>query len=96
MVLRSETGTQKRNRRMAMIDVKQAVGAAQQYLSYIFEGEQLRGLQVEEIELSEDDRFWYITLGWYEDPMHTRRVYKVFKIKSRNGEVVSMKIRSVN
>ena len=49
-----------------MIDVKTAVNAAYQYIKSIQDimGSSLGDLRLEEVELSEDKRFWLITLGF--------------------------------
>ena len=84
-----------------MIDVKQAVGAAVQYAKDLLGAEQNPTL--EEVELSPDDRYWLITLGFEPrfSPLvalsGTRplREYKLFRVDAESGQVVSMKIRSV-
>lgn len=76
-----------------MIDAKQAAKLAAQYLEDILD-RRPDGLEVEEIELSENELYWLITLGYDVDPMGRTRNYKVFKILADTGEVVSMKIRS--
>ena len=58
---------------------------------------------VEEVELSEDNKNWLITLGVRRSPGDTisnlygktEIEYKVFKIDAQNGNVLSMKIREV-
>jgi hypothetical protein len=82
-----------------MIDAKKAVDIANNYLKSVYEAS-FPGLQLEEIELSEDQKFWLITLGYiapgaspflYPPP----KEYKSFKIDSETGNVISMKIRQV-
>lgn len=88
-----------------MIDVRQAVQKASEYLVTIFADRQVRNVQVEEVERSEDSRHWFVTLG-YADPAggplaeiaatmgdSRNRKYKVFKIDADSGECLSMKIR---
>jgi len=55
-----------------MIDVKQAVKAATTFARELFDGEELRHLRVEEVELSDDRRLWNITLGWVEPAVRTK------------------------
>jgi hypothetical protein len=57
-----------------MIDVKSAVNAACQYLESLqdFMGKSSQDLRLEEVELSEDRRFWLITLG-FEQPVKAKR-----------------------
>jgi len=65
-------------------------------------------LRLEEAELSEEKKHWFITLGFIRpvdktssplaDLIATRnyeREYKVFKIDATTGEVQSIKIREV-
>lgn len=95
-----------------MIDAKSAVEAARTYLRSIQDmlDTPLNNLRLEEVELSEDDQYWLITLG-YDNPNKPRdlsnlslvapqlarlaREYKIFRIRSEDGEVKSMKIRQV-
>lgn len=95
-----------------MIDLKTAVSAAYQYIRGLQEvmGNPLNDLRLEEVELSEDRRFWLITLG-FDIPnkksknnkqfdlalptVTSRREYKIFKVNSQTGEVEAMKIREV-
>lgn len=79
-----------------MIDVTRAAEEAALYLQKLLPGKELPGLEVEEVELSGDEKFWYITLGYYEDVLRTRKTYKLFKIKSVDGKVLSMKVRTVS
>ncbi len=89
------------------IDVRSAVGAAQQYFGSLQDmiGFGTEDLRLEEAELSEDKKHWFITLGFIrpvdktsnplanlmETPNYERE-YKVFKIDATTGEVKSMKI----
>jgi len=95
-----------------MIDVKTAVKAAQSYFQSLQDAisDRLKDLRLEEIELSEDGRFWLITLGFDvlendKSPLETlsvlppatkyRREYKLLKVDAETGEVAAMKIRTV-
>lgn len=95
---------------MMLIDVKKAAIAAQEYLLSLWGGmgEKVQDLRVEEVEISEDDKFWLITLGFsrladrVEDPLgevldtpRYRREYKIFKVDADTCQVKSMKIRQV-
>jgi hypothetical protein len=95
---------------MPKIDVKAAVTAANSYLQDMKDlmGVKLENLRLEEVELSEDEREWFITLG-FETPVRPttlgnltlgssvlyQREYKLLKVNSETGEVKSMKIRSL-
>jgi hypothetical protein len=93
-----------------MVDVRSAVGAAQKYFISLQDmiGFGTEDLRLEEAELSEDKKHWFITLGFIRPVDKTsnpvadllairnyEREYKVFKIDATTGEVQSMKIREV-
>ncbi len=91
-----------------MIDVKQAVAIAVRYVSELYAGESVLDLRLEEVEHTEDDRFWLITLGYLRKvptrsgPVFTQvlgpeyqRDYKTLKIDADSGAVHSMKIRTL-
>lgn len=76
------------------IDVKRATKIAARYLKEIVD--LVRDIRVEEVEMSSDESFWFITLS-YEDvggPFSTTK-YKIFKIVAKTGEVLSMKIKTI-
>ncbi|TCN65411.1 hypothetical protein [Acetobacteroides hydrogenigenes] len=59
---------------------------------------------LEEIEISDDNKYWYITLSYESDDVPVNqfqliptksRKYKIFKIEAETGEVRSMKIRDI-
>jgi hypothetical protein len=78
------------------IAARQAAVAAAAYLSQIV-GPGLNPV-VEEVELDDTDRYWLITLGYQAPgafPFAGSKEYKVFKVDSYTGEVVSMKIREI-
>ena len=92
------------------IDVRAAVHAAQIYFQSLQDlmGNETTNLRLEEVELSEDKKFWLITLGYdlsnsvKNNPLETigigiveNREYKIFKVDSETGEVESMKIREL-
>lgn len=78
-----------------MIDVKKAAQNAIDYLTAVLGDKTFLGLEIEEVELSEDEHFWYITIGYYDDLLKVRRKYKILKIRASDGKVFSMKIREV-
>lgn len=89
-----------------MIDVKEATQRALGYFGELFPNG-YQNLRLEEIEISDDDRYWYVTLGFDVPPGPSvaglaqaltgkaERAYKVFKIDAANGKFVSVKIREV-
>ncbi len=95
---------------MPGIDVKAAVGSAHNYLQSIKDlmGGTLENLRLEEVELSDDERTWSITLG-FDVPdtkslfpelaraqsltLPYKREYKLFQVDAKTGLIKSMKIR---
>ncbi len=87
-----------------MIDVKEAVKIATEYIQTLFAERQIPELRLEEVELSPDNQFWEVTLSFVVreptaylslgDAARTRE-YKVFRINAETGQVQSMKIRKV-
>lgn len=62
--------------------------------------------QLEEVELSNDEKYWYITLSLQSidtkgvvtfNPFATKqsKEYKIFKVDANSGNVISMKIRTL-
>ena len=84
-----------------MIGVKEAVTAARAFAEELLDAETARQVTLEEVELSSDDRYWLVTLGFparlgpFESIANLRdiRDYKVFKVSMDDGSVLSMKIR---
>ena len=89
--------------RSSDLPLEQAVRAAADYLNQVYKtSEQGR---VEEVELTDDDQYWLVTLSFIlpEEERtasggafkfgRRQRNYKVFKIDRKSGEVRSMKIR---
>jgi len=87
-----------------MINVKEAVSSATKALQDLFPGKDLAGLELEEVELTEDGKSWLITLGFdvprkgmLSLPLDMRgeyeRKYKIFTVDGDTGHVTAMKIR---
>lgn len=87
------------------IDVRAAVFASKNYLQSL-QGlleYQIKDLRLEEVEFSEDRKYWLITLGFIANTtgeeesflLKKERDYKVFKVNAETGEVESMKIREL-
>jgi len=92
-----------------MIDVKTAVQIAANHLGTLYEGYKIYDILLEEVERSEDGKWWLVTLG-FSRPLPPqsipallkawgapdyKREFKVFQIDSTDGLVRSMKIRKV-
>lgn len=91
------------------IPVQRAIQAAKQTAGQFLADDPIVDLRLEEVELSEDERFWNVTLGYLlpnTNPSDATlailqgaskyvRRYKVFKIDARTGDCTSMKIREL-
>lgn len=86
------------------IEVKEAATIAKRYTEEIL-GIPSEAILLEEVELSDDERYWHITLSFPRliPPSGTvldaftsnvQIKYKVFKIDNESGKIVSMKIRA--
>lgn len=90
-----------------MIDVKQAVQIAMNYVSDLYQQEGISDLALEEVELSDDEQNWYITIGFTRQfqeltglrltPLtkQAKRVYKIVTVRAKDGIATSMKIREL-
>lgn len=85
-----------------MIEVNDATNIAAEYLKKLFPD--ANNMQLEEVEISEDEKFWNVTLSYeYYDPanpsamlFNRKRKYKIFRINANTGDVLSMKIRELS
>ncbi len=89
-----------------MIDVKEATNIAADFVNALYSQEQLTNGMLEEVELSDDDAYWYITLGFNHitsgthpiEPIRipqTQRIYKTVKIDTETGQPRAMKNKDV-
>ncbi len=81
-----------------MIDAREAAACAANYLKDLFP--EAQGMQLEEVEISDDDSEWSITLSFLDPEagpfVYPRpKKYKIFRIDAETAEVRSMKIRKV-
>lgn len=83
-----------------MINVKQAVKIAHDYLASLYP--EARSVELEEIERTEDEKYWLITLGYwapggqlFASPLSFEKKYKSLRVDAESGQVVSMKMRLV-
>jgi hypothetical protein len=79
-----------------MLQVKDAVKQARAYLpELMFEGpHQIADLRLEEVEISDDDKFWTVTFSYL--PVESTspiplRMYKTVRIKAMNGDFVGLR-----
>jgi len=83
-----------------MVDGKQAVVKAMEYIKAVYESAQVGDLLLEEMERSEDGNQWSVTLSFTpRGPQSTgvtsERIFKTVKIVAETGEILSMKIRKL-
>jgi len=94
-----------------MIDVKEAAQAAFEYFEKLYDEKRFSNVLLEEVERSEEDGtpYWFVTIGFTNEEAKTKakspvavldtstppRRYKRFKIDAETGDVLAMKIRSV-
>ena len=88
-----------------MIDVKQAVKAAGAYLDELYDRSTITDALLEEVELSEDEREWHVTLSFQrvkgqdrsfvDELLPTFRQFKTFTINAETGAVTAMRIRQL-
>jgi len=91
-----------------MIDIKQAVHAAEKFFKELYDQETLKNFLVEEVELSEDEKDWVVTVGFdfggtpptlptqFTSTSSTPRAGRVFKevqIDKESGEPKSIKTK---
>lgn len=90
------------------IDVKEAVRIAFEGVQDLYEGVELKGLLLEEVERSRDD-VWLVTIGFNRPGRLTTalgsplsvaapvgRAYKRVRIDAQTGEFIGMEIRQPN
>jgi hypothetical protein len=91
-----------------MIDIKQAVHAAEKFFKELYDRDTLKNFLVEEVELSEDEKDWVVTVGFdfgeaqvSEPALFTSRsstpragrVFKAVRIDKETGEPISVKFK---
>jgi len=91
-----------------MIDIKQAVHEAEKFFKDLYNEETLKNFLVEEVDLSEDEKDWVVTVGFdfggapVSEPAQftsksstprAGRVYKEVRIDKETGEPLSIKTK---
>ena len=91
------------------IGAKQAVAAALKYFGELFPHSTYFNVLLEELEGSEDEDYWFVTIGFDSRPTlpvmggkmaeifgkPPARHYKTFKVSATSGKITSMKIRTI-
>jgi len=87
------------------VSVKEAVAKALQYMHDLY-GSNFSDFLLEELEPTEDGKFWLITIG-FSRPVPSsstlaelirpkgERFYKIVKVDTTTGEPISIKIRPI-
>lgn len=86
------------------IGVKQAVTSAMDFVLDLYDGQSLRDLLLEEVEMDQAHNKWLVTIGFSlaneestsiltPSTRKLARHYKVIAVDSRTGHTMSMKIR---
>ena len=81
------------------MNAKEVALIARNYLEDML-GESIADVALEEVDLSQDELIWFITLSYrVKNPMSsftmTKKEYKIFEVDINKREVISMKIRKV-
>lgn len=89
------------------MNVKEAVKVAKEYVLDLFAEEEINNLGLEEVEFSEGEQIWSVTVGFsrpWELPNNTilaalakpsDRSYKIVRIDDKAGQVKSVKNRAL-
>jgi len=90
------------------MDVKAAVKLAKEHVLDLFADENITNLGLEEVELTQDEQEWVVTLGFsrpWDEPRNTlaslaesnipRRSYKTVRIDDKAEQVKGVKHREV-
>ena len=94
-----------------MIDMKQAVQIALEFCRSLYAPEKLTDFLLEEVELSDDEKFWLVTIGFDISQKETgqpaaippagtpaktpEHVYKTMKVEASSGRALSLKIKKL-
>lgn len=91
------------------MNVKEAVAHAKAHILDLFAEESLTNLGLEEVEYDDQSNEWIVTIGFsrpWDEPRNTlaaltagntpRRAYKIIRISSNSGQVLSVKNREAN
>ena len=94
-----------------MIDMKQAVQIAQDFCRTLYGPDQLADFLLEEVELTDDEKFWLVTISFNLKPGENARqaagsgvssqtralehVFKTMKVDASSGRALSLKIKKL-
>jgi len=85
-----------------MIEVKNAVKMAFEAFNELYESKRFEDILLEEVELSDDNASWLVTIGFYRRTPSINiiesigskkyiRMYKTIRINAETGKLISMK-----
>ncbi|HJY53624.1 MAG TPA: hypothetical protein VKD89_06330 [Candidatus Udaeobacter sp.] len=76
------------------MDVNEAKIVAFNFLTQIYPTIRIEDARLEEVEISDDEQYWTVTLSFTEGSgTILSRNYKRFRIRAEDGKVMSMTIR---
>lgn len=84
-----------------MIDVSKAARIANDYFRDLFADEAYTKIRLAEAELTEDQKFWFVIIGYEEKPIGSlgldlvHRKFKCLKIDAETGTLISIKSHRV-
>lgn len=78
-----------------MIDVTEAVRSAKSAFMALHTDVPVNQLRMAEVELSNDDAHWLVTLAYLDDEVSAIAKHKILKIDAQTGQVRSIKIRTL-
>jgi hypothetical protein len=107
---KSRSGIDRSGKEREMLDVKEAVTVAFQYVEDLFSQDGIVNLGLEEVEYDPHEDAWAVTVGFSRpwdlparngalipvNPPTPRRDYKVVRVDANTGRVESVKNRAVN
>jgi hypothetical protein len=68
-----------------MIDVKEAVKIAKSHIAELYSDAELTDLLLEEVEISEDEKYWFITLGFYMPKFNPNKTNSLAELSKAIG-----------
>lgn len=81
-----------------MIAIKEAAVKALQHFEEVYQSDDYSRVHVEEVDLSEDSKSWWVVIGFDDKPAGSlgldllERKYKRFVIDAANGELRAIKV----
>jgi hypothetical protein len=88
------------------VGVKDAVKAAMSFINEMYDGEPLKDVLLEEVEMAQEANAWLVTVGFSlpqeeaganapAGSKRLKRIYKIVTINAQSGVPLAMKIREL-